>query len=65
MLEPVDESHTRLIERFRVHAPSAGVVQKAAMPVLGLGVFAMTRRQLLGIRERAEGEEEEPLPAAA
>lgn len=66
VLEPVDEGHTRLIERFRVHAPAGGVVQKAAMPVLGLGVFAMTRRQLLGIRERAEkGDEAEALPAAA
>jgi hypothetical protein len=65
VLEPVDESHTRLIERFRVHAPAGGVVQKATMPVLGLGVFAMTRRQMLGIRERAEGDQEEPLPAAA
>jgi hypothetical protein len=64
VLEPVDEGHTRLIERFRVHAPAGGVVQKATMPVLGLGVFAMTRRQMLGIRERAEGEEE-PLAAAA
>jgi hypothetical protein len=67
VLEPVDEGHTRLIERFRVHSPAAGVAQKVAMPVLGLGVFAMTRRQLLGIRERAEetGGEEEALPAAA
>jgi hypothetical protein len=65
VLEPVDEDHTRLIERFRVHVPAAGVAQKVAMPVLGLGVFAMTRRQLLGIRDRAESEGEEPLPAAA
>jgi hypothetical protein len=67
VLEPIDDGHTRLIERFRVQTPPSVGVQKVAMPILGLGVFAMTRKQLLGIRERAEDQERsaEPLPSAA
>lgn len=60
ILKPIDERHTRLIERFRVESPQAGRVQRLVMPVLGLGVFIMSRKQLLGIRERAE---EGPRPA--
>jgi hypothetical protein len=68
VLEPLDAEHTRLIERFRVQVAPAKGIRRAAMSVLSLGVFAMTRRQLLGIRERAEddpGLEPEALPAAA
>jgi hypothetical protein len=47
-------SRTRLIERFRVNAPDGGVPSRVGMPVMGLGVFAMTRRHMLGLKERAE-----------
>ncbi len=56
ILRPLDDgTRTRLVERFRVRmpvpdGPAAGVMANA----FGLGVFAMTRKQMLGIRDRAE-----------
>lgn len=56
VLRPIDDGQrTRLVERFRVRmpaqeSPAAGVM--AGM--FGFGVFAMTRKQMLGIRDRAE-----------
>jgi len=56
ILRPLDDGRrTRLVERFRVRmptpdGPAAGVMTNA----FGLGVFAMTRKQMLGIRDRAE-----------
>jgi hypothetical protein len=56
ILEPeADGTETRLIERFRVKAADAGLAQKLSLPVMGLGVFAMTRKHMLGLKERAEG----------
>jgi len=56
VLEPTsDGQRTRLIERFRVHTADAGLPQKLGMPMMGLGVFAMTRKHMLGVKERAEG----------
>jgi hypothetical protein len=79
VLEPENGgSRTRLIERFRVWTADAGLPQKLGMPVMGLGVFAMTRKHMLGVKERAEGKlvaipvdgngvgaHEEPEPAEA
>lgn len=52
-LEPQGEYKTRLIERFRVQAPS-----NAPAPVLnevmGTGIVLMARKQLIGIKERVE-----------
>ena len=56
ILRPLDDGQrTRLVERFRVRVPApdgpaSGVVTNA----FGLGLFAMTRKQMLGIRDRAE-----------
>jgi len=56
VLRPLDDGRgTRLVERFRVRmptpdGPAAGVMAGA----FGFGVFAMTRKQMLGIRDRAE-----------
>ncbi len=56
VLQPLDDGRrTRLVERFRVRmpapdGPAAGVMANA----FGFGVFAMTRKQMLGIRDRAE-----------
>ncbi len=56
ILQPLDDGRrTRLVERFRARmpapeSPAAGVMAGA----FGLGVFAMTRKQMLGIRDRAE-----------
>ena len=54
VLEPTETGGTRLIERFRVALEAPTKVSSSVFgPILGFGVFAMTRRQMLGIRERA------------
>ena len=50
----IDARWTRIIERFRVWAPEPSAPQRAILPFLGFGVFLMTRKQLLGLKERAE-----------
>jgi hypothetical protein len=54
VLEPIDERHTRLIERTRGRFGTETTTAKALLPALGFGVFVMMRKQLLGIRERVE-----------
>jgi hypothetical protein len=54
VLEDAADGGTRLIERFRVRAGEGGLPQRLGMPFMGYGVFAMTRRQMLGIKSRAE-----------
>lgn len=59
VLEPRPEGKTRLIERFRGHMeiPDEGPVFVPALAgrALLFGLFVMVRRQMLGIRDRAEG----------
>jgi hypothetical protein len=52
-LEPIDDRRTRLLERFRFDAPDQPG-SRVARPAMGFGVFLMTRKQMLGLRERAE-----------
>jgi hypothetical protein len=55
VLEPMTGDRTRLIERFRVEFGESDKPWTAlTLPVVGFGVFVMTQRQMLGIRERAE-----------
>jgi hypothetical protein len=55
VLEPVPGGRTRLIERFRVAFGESDKPWTAlTLPVVGFGVFVMTQRQMLGIKERAE-----------
>ncbi len=54
VLEPIDGDRTRLIERFRATFGSGGAAWAAAGPLFGIGVFVMVRRQMLGIKDRAE-----------
>ena len=55
VLEPIAGGRTRLIERFRVKFGASDKPWTAAtLPVVGFGVFLMTRQQMLGLRERAE-----------
>ncbi|HEX8939781.1 MAG TPA: hypothetical protein VF763_06420 [Candidatus Limnocylindrales bacterium] len=55
VIEPLPDGRSRLLERFRARFGAAEQPwTRVTMPVLGFGVFAMMRRQLLGIRERAE-----------
>jgi hypothetical protein len=55
-LRPIDDGRrTRLIERVRVRMPAPqGPAARMLGGAFGLGVFLMTRRQMLGIRARAE-----------
>jgi hypothetical protein len=58
VLEPRPDGGTRLIERFRGHmAPPEGRPAPPAIAgkALLFGLFVMLRRQMLGIRDRAEG----------
>jgi hypothetical protein len=54
ILEPETGGKTRLIERFRIWTAEAGLPQKLGLPAMGMGVFAMTRKHMLGVKERAE-----------
>jgi len=54
VLDPTDGNRTRLIERVRVEYPEIAAWNRLTGPLFGVGVFLMTRRQLLGIKERAE-----------
>jgi hypothetical protein len=53
-LRPLDGGRTRFIERFRLHAGSRTASSRLFAPIMGFGVFLMMRKQMLGIRERAE-----------
>jgi hypothetical protein len=55
-LEPLDDGRrTRLVERLRVRMEApAGPASVIAGEAFGFGVFAMVRKQMLGIRDRAE-----------
>ncbi len=63
VLDPVDATQTRLIERMRIETPEPSKGQRMGLPFMGMGVFFMTRKQMLGIKERAE-QGPEPAPAA-
>ena len=54
ILDPLDDGRTRLVERFRIEYPEAAVWNRVTSPLFDVGVFLMTRRQLLGIKRRAE-----------
>jgi hypothetical protein len=59
-LEPKPDGGTRLIERFRGWMPATepgtpGFVPPPARSMLLFGIFVMVRKQMLGIRDRAEG----------
>jgi len=55
VLEPIGEERTRLIERFRIGFGEAKPWNRYSLPLMGFGLFVMMRKQMLGIRERAEG----------
>jgi len=53
LLEPIDEEHSRLILRIRIRMrPLVHVV--SAFPISDFGQFLMTRKLLLGVKQRAE-----------
>src|SRR3954452_9605182 len=65
---PRREGRPPLIEGFRAAmdpAEASKPVPPVAKTMLGFGVFVMTRRQMLGIKNRAEGRQETGLLAGA
>ena len=54
VLEPTADGGTRLIERFRLSGEMPGRAATITSSALGLGIFTMARKQMLGIQERAE-----------
>ena len=54
VLDPLDGSRTRLVERLRVEYPAIAAWNRVTGPFFGAAVFLMTRKQLLGIKDRAE-----------
>lgn len=66
VLEQMDGDRTRLIERFRVRFGETDKPwTRFTLPFMGFGVFVMMRKQLLGIKERAEGSSEAKAGAKA
>lgn len=53
-LQAEADGDSRLVERFRLHM-DLSAPQRRGMPMLGLGIFALMRSQMLGIKRRAEG----------
>lgn len=54
VLEPLPGGRTRLLERLRVRIDDLSAAQRRARPLLDLGVFALMRSQLEGIKRRVE-----------
>ncbi len=54
VLDPVDETATRLLVRSRIRLPQNPALRVASQSVLDPVTFVMTRGMLLGIRNRAE-----------
>ena len=53
-LEPKGDGQTRLIERFLARSPGEGIAAALIGEVMGTGFLLMTRKQMLGIKERIE-----------
>lgn len=66
VLEELDGDRTRLIERFRIRfeASDDKPWTRFTLPAIGFGLFVMMRKQLIGIRDRAERMESRHLVAA-
>ena len=65
VLQPLEGGRTRLIERVRAAYGATTRGTRAFGPMLGFGVFLMTRRQMLGIAERAQRYAADPLASLA
>jgi hypothetical protein len=69
-LRPTDDGRTRLIERFRARTPGQGPATAVFGEIMGTGIVLMTRKQMLGIKQRVEQggaapTESEPEPVLA
>jgi hypothetical protein len=54
-LQPTDDGRTRLLERFRGAIETETPGSRLGAPFMGFGVFVMMQRQMVGLKERAEG----------
>lgn len=54
LLEPDGAARTRLIVRFRGAVDEGAMPTRVGLPFVGYGVFAVIRRQMQGLKERAE-----------
>ena len=54
-LEDAPGERTRLVERLRIRIDVRSDAQRRFMPLLGTGIFALLRSQMLGTKARAEG----------
>jgi hypothetical protein len=54
ILKPTDDGQTRLIERFRVKAESRMPANAVMQEMMSTGLVLMARKQMLGIKDRAE-----------
>lgn len=54
ILRPTDDGQTRLIERFRVKAQGNMPANAVMQELMSTGIVLMARKQMLGIKERAE-----------
>lgn len=52
-LHPLDDQRTRLVSRGTEHVPNTAVAW-LGMRIMEPAAFVMTRRMLLGVKERAE-----------
>jgi hypothetical protein len=55
VLEPEPGGQTRLVERVRLQIEMSAS-QRRGLPMLGLGLFALMRSQMLGVKRRVERE---------
>jgi hypothetical protein len=53
-LQSTDDGRTRLIERFRAQTPGNGPASAVLGEIMGTGIVLMTRKQMLGIKQRVE-----------
>jgi hypothetical protein len=60
-LRPEEAGKTRLIERFRARTPGQGPASVVLGEVMGTGIVLMTRKQMLGIKQRVEHAFGEPI----
>jgi hypothetical protein len=62
-LRPTDDGRTRLIERFRARTPGQGPATAVFGEIMGTGIVLMTRKQMLGIKQRVEQAGAAPMEA--
>lgn len=61
-LQPAEDGKTRLIERFRAKTPGSGPANAVLGEIMGTGIVLMTRKQMIGIKERVEHQDLEQMP---